>query len=151
MTTSRSMSKTKPEVTPVSATPAMTKEQEVRFRERATTVKDRVAEMMRAMFSTIDEQRASAAGHAAEMDAVLKERDAALDVLDEALPNCGWKDCEDKATRRETDNANHLCDRHTNGRPMEDCRWAPLLRALTVTQAGSAEENTTGQSAAAKE
>ncbi len=136
MKTSRSMSKVKPEVTPVSATPAMTKEQEVRFRERATTVKDRVAEMMRAMFSTIDAQRATAAEDARTMDAVLKERDAALDALDDALPNCGWKGCKAKATRREVDHANHLCDRHTNGLPMEDCRWAPLLRALIVVQEG---------------
>gem|GEM_PF-4116349 len=130
------MSHVKPEVTPVSTTPAMTKEQEVRFRERATTVKDRVAEMMRAMFSTID--------------AVRKERDTALDALDGALPNCGWADCKDKATRKEKDATTYLCDRHTNGRPMEDCRWAPLLRALMVAQGRSAKESAPGEPAVAK-
>lgn len=151
MKTARSMSKVKPEVTPVSATPAMTKEQEVRFRERATTVKDRVAEMMRAMFSTIDAQRASAADQGRALAAVRKERDAALDVLDVAVPTCSWKGCEDKATRREVDNPNHLCDRHTNERPMFDCKWGEMLRALTAVQSGAAKERPPDQPAVAKE
>jgi hypothetical protein len=145
MITARSMSKVKPEVTPVSATPAMTKEQEARFRERATTVNDRVAEMMRAMFSTIDVQRAVAAEHARMMGVV-------DDVLDELVPQCAWAECEERATCQEVDNSGEFfCDRHTNGSPMKDCRWAPLLRARRVAQADAAKESPTGKPVAAKE
>ena len=107
MTTSRSMSKTKPEVTPVSATPAMTKEQEVRFRERATTVKDRVAEMMRAMFSTIRRAARVRRGACRRRWTPCSRSATPRSMSSTRLfRTAAGRTARGKATRREVDNAN---------------------------------------------
>jgi len=127
--------------TAVSATPPMTKEQEVIFRERATNIDDRVAGMMRAMFATIDAARAAVADRDKKLESVAKERDAALAVIEVAVPGCSWAECKDKATRAEvgddvgpTGPTGRVCDAHDHGRPVADSGWAVALRALLLTQ-----------------
>jgi hypothetical protein len=52
------------------ATPPMSKELEAKLRERATQPDDRVAEMMRALFATIDLERSRVAELTKKMEAV---------------------------------------------------------------------------------
>jgi hypothetical protein len=114
----------------------MTKEQETSLRQRTRSVKDKVSEFMAMMFATIDAQREA-----------LRQRDAALAVIDAVIPECGWSDCKNKATRTEVGNvgpSGRLCDDHpphTPGKPVEDSMWAEPLRALAALQRASEEKS----------
>jgi hypothetical protein len=120
----------------------MTPQQEEPLRLRASRIDDRVAEMMRSMFGTIDAERAKVA----DLDKALKEavavRDAALAVVKDVIPECGWADCERLATRSDpsVDPPARLCDehRHDPAKPVEDLCWAESLRALTALQPSAA-------------
>lgn len=138
-------------VAAVEKTLPMSKELELKLRERATQVQDRVAEMMRSMFASLDAEREVSEACSNELTATARKLDAALAVVNNVVPDCGWADCKRKSTRSEVGNVSptgRLCDGHTHGTPVEDNGWAEELRALTALLA---EEEATGAKTGEKE